>query len=90
MKVEDEIVVIFLAVSGSLDDIPIPLVTEFENGFLSYFNSNYTSLQKDLAEKGDFNEKLETKLTGVISKFKKEFIRTHQLEREEDGGSPIN
>ncbi|KKQ97488.1 MAG: ATP synthase subunit alpha [Candidatus Woesebacteria bacterium GW2011_GWA1_39_12] len=90
MKVEDEIVVIFLAVSGSLDDIPIPLVTEFENGFLSYFNSNYTSLQKDLAEKGDFNEKLETKLTGVISKFKKEFIRTHQLEREEDGGSQIN
>ena len=91
MSVESQIVVIYLATSGNLDDIPVEFISEFEKDFLDYLErGNHRYLLKELAKKSELDADLEGQLSGVISDFKKKFVKTHKLEREEDGESKIN
>jgi len=80
MNVEDQILVIYLATSGSLDDIPLDHISEFEEGFLGFIHSNFKSIPKELIDKGDVDKKIEKRLTTLIGNFKKEFMRTHLIE----------
>ena len=85
MKVEDEILVIYLATSGSLDDIPIEMVSEFENGFLEFIYTKFKILPKSIIDKKEIDEKLESEIVKAISEYKKDFVKSHQLEEEENG-----
>ena len=89
-KVENEVIVIYLAVSGELDDIPLDSVREFERDFLKFMDSEYKSISGEIAKKKEMSEDLEKKLVKAISEFKKVFAKTHILERQEDDKSEIN
>ena len=78
MRVEDEILVIYLATSGNLDDVPVGQVTEFENGFLEYVYQNSAVLAKNIAEKKEIDEKTENNLIKLITDYKKDFMKLHQ------------
>lgn len=90
MKVEDEVLVIYLATSGVLDDIPLVFVNEFENGFLEYIHERHKTLPGQLIEAGELDVKLEKKLNEVIASYKKFFVKTHQIKGGENGQSQVN
>lgn len=89
-KVEDEVLIIYLAVSGGLDEIPLNLVREFEKDFLQYIHTKNKSISEEIARKKELSENLEKKLTGVIREFKNKFFKTHALEEKENDKSKIN
>ncbi len=78
MKVEDQVLVIYLAVNGVLDDVALDLIPEFQEEFLKFVYSKYESLVRYLVEKKDFDEKLEVKLKKVVDEFKTLFLKTHK------------
>jgi len=80
MKVEDEIMVIYLATSGSLDDVPLEICREFEKGFLEYVYAKAKALPKKLIESIDDKE-LEIKLKNLIDSYKKDFQKLYQQEQ---------
>ena len=89
-KVEDEVLVINLAVSGELDDIPLNLIGEFEKDFLKYFDIKYKSISKEIAAKKEINEVLQKKINMAFSEFKRIFTKAHALVIKEDEKPEIN
>jgi len=51
MPVEQEVMVIYAATNGLIDDVPINRVTEFQDQFLKYVDASAPALRKGLADK---------------------------------------
>lgn len=85
--VEQEILVILLATSGFLDDIPMDLIRGFEKGFLEFVEVKHKAILNELIKRGEIDQVLEKRITAVITEFKNGFSRTHNIDKEEDGKS---
>lgn len=70
MAVEHQVAIIYAAVNGHLDNVPVENVKEFEATFHEYLKSE-SDLMKSIAEKGEVTEEIEKKLATVIETFKK-------------------
>lgn len=80
MKVEDETLVIYLATSGNLDDIPLASVADFEKEFLNFIQKKYQKMLIALAKKNEFDQVTEKLLEKIIDEFKKEFKKVWQIQ----------
>lgn len=74
MDVEKQVVIIFAATTGLLDDIDTPNLKLFEKHLFRYFSQKHDYLLKDLREKKDISDELKEKLTQVIIDSKKDFV----------------
>jgi F-type H+/Na+-transporting ATPase subunit alpha len=70
MRFEQQVIVIYAATQGYLDDIAIPRVQEFQNELLRYIQDNQPSITMDIAEKKELPEQVEQSLKQAISDFK--------------------
>jgi F-type H+/Na+-transporting ATPase subunit alpha len=70
MSADQEAMVIYAGTQGSLDDVPVTRVLEFQNAFLKYVDSSAADLRKNLAEKKDLTKELEDQLKQVLADFK--------------------
>lgn len=73
MDVQDQVMSLYTAVKGYLDDIPVERVLDFEKEFLKYMNSSRSEIGKNIAETGKISEENEGKLVAAIQEFKKMF-----------------
>jgi len=73
MPVEKQVVSIYLAVKGFLDDIPVQDVLRFEKEFLSYIDVNHQDIFENIRSTKDLTQDNETKLQKAIEAFKKGF-----------------
>lgn len=73
LNVEDQVIVIFTAVNGYLDDLPLDKVRRFEEDFLKFMHSAKPEISKEIAEKGVLGDELIDKLKSAILEFKKMF-----------------
>ena len=73
LSVENQILVIFTATKGHLDDIESSRVLQFEKDFLDFVKHRYANLLKTLKTEKKLNEKLEKQLKEVIHEFKAVF-----------------
>lgn len=74
MSVEEQVVVIFAAVNGLLDDLKTDKVKEFEVGFLNFMRSTEAKeILNQIREAKALNPELEEKLRGAIEEYKKSF-----------------
>jgi F-type H+-transporting ATPase subunit alpha len=71
--VEEQVVAIWLAVNGYLDDIPTAQVTRFQEELREYLRTEGT-IYKDIREGGDLPAELEERLKAEIEKFKQTFV----------------
>ena len=69
MKVERQVVSIFVGTNGYLDEIPIDQVQRFESEFLEMMDLKYGSLLSEIAEKKDLSEDLQKKLHAAAKEF---------------------
>ncbi|HEY2411628.1 MAG TPA: F0F1 ATP synthase subunit alpha [Pirellulaceae bacterium] len=73
LEVVDQVMVIFAANSGALDDIPAPRVQAFEQEFLQYMRDLKGDVRSQIAEKKELTPELKTALTDAINHFKASF-----------------
>jgi F-type H+-transporting ATPase subunit alpha len=73
LEVVDQVMIIFTANSGALDDIPAPRVQAFEQEFLQYMRDLKGDVRSQIAEKKELTPELKTALTGAINHFKASF-----------------
>lgn len=84
MPVEDQVMAIYLAVKGQLDDIQVEDVTEFEAGLLKYVNIQYPEIGASIRSTKVLDEANEETLKKAIGEYKEEFATSHQLVVEEE------
>jgi len=61
---------LFAANSGSLDDIKVSKVVDFEAALITYMNANQTALINKINENGDYNDDIASELQAAIDDFK--------------------
>lgn len=74
MPVEEQVVVIYTAVNGHLDDLPVERVRPFEAEFLRYLRSQRPEILSGIREKKEITPELENKLKEAINEFKGTFV----------------
>ncbi|ADG07843.1 F0F1 ATP synthase subunit alpha [Kyrpidia tusciae] len=73
MPVERQVVSLWTAVNGYLDDIPVTAVRRFETEFLSFVDSTYPQIYKSIVESRDLTEETVNLLKEAVTKFKESF-----------------
>ncbi|MHB8172382.1 MAG: F0F1 ATP synthase subunit alpha [Thermincolia bacterium] len=73
MGVEEQVMVIFVAINGYIDDIDTKRVGKFEEEFLKFMRSTKPEIGKEILEKGSMGDELLEKLKAAIVEFKKMF-----------------
>jgi len=81
MAVEHQVAILYTAVNGLLDDVPVEKIGEFEEKFHTYLDASHQGLLKSILDKGDLDEGLEGKLKSAIEDFKK---TTDFINKEEE------
>jgi F-type H+-transporting ATPase subunit alpha len=71
MPVENQVVILYAAVNGFLDDVAVESIKEFENEFHKFLKLNKAPLLKSILEEKDLTADIEEKLKSAIEEFKK-------------------
>jgi len=73
MPVEKQVVSLYTATRGHLDDIPVGDVLRFEREFLAFVESSYPQIYQSITETKDLTDETVQMLEEAIAKFKKSF-----------------
>ncbi|AET57720.1 F0F1 ATP synthase subunit alpha [Paenibacillus terrae] len=73
LAVEQQVVSLYTAVKGFLDDIPVADVKRFEKDFLSYMESDHQDILQSIRDTKDLVPDNDAALKAAIEKFKKSF-----------------
>jgi F-type H+-transporting ATPase subunit alpha len=70
---EKQILIIFAANQGFIDEYPIAVLKRYENELLAFFESRKSDLLADLKAKKAMDDELKAKFIAALNEFKKEF-----------------
>ena len=73
MPVEEQVVVIYCAVNGYLDDVDVDKIKDFEEGFLKFMHSEKQDIFAGLKEQQALAPELEEELKITIEEYKNSF-----------------
>ncbi|MBD2868343.1 F0F1 ATP synthase subunit alpha [Paenibacillus arenilitoris] len=76
MPVEKQVISIYSAVKGHLDEIPVSDILRFEREFLAFLDSNHPEIGHSIRDTKDLVADNEKALVDAINKFKKSFAVT--------------
>ncbi|MCX5706800.1 MAG: F0F1 ATP synthase subunit alpha [Candidatus Omnitrophica bacterium] len=76
MPIAKQVMIIYCATSGFLDDIEINRIKEFETSFLKYISEYQRGLEKEISEIKELTKDLIDKLDSVIISFKDNFKKS--------------
>jgi len=74
LPVDKQVMIIYAAVNGFLDDIELDHVQRFETEFYRYLDSQHPQIGRKIAETGQLDDENEQALKQVILDFKNEFV----------------
>lgn len=77
LPVEKQVLSLYTAVKGYLDDIALNDVRRFESEFLSYIDSEHPEVIQSITDTKDLTADNETALKAAIEKFKRGFASSH-------------
>jgi len=70
---EKQILIIFAANQGFLDEYPVAVLRRYENELMSFFDSRKSELVGELKNKKAMDDELKAKFIAALNEFKKEF-----------------
>ncbi|EPY09550.1 MULTISPECIES: F0F1 ATP synthase subunit alpha [Paenibacillus] len=73
LPVEKQVVSLYIATRGHLDEIPVADIQRFENEFHAYLASNQDSIYQSISDTKDLVKENEDALVEAVTKFKKSF-----------------
>ncbi|CAM3344262.1 MULTISPECIES: F0F1 ATP synthase subunit alpha [Saccharibacillus] len=76
LSVEQQVVSLYTAVKGMLDDIPVADVRRFEREFLAYMTTEHQAILDSIIQTKDLTSDNEKALVAAIDQFKKGFATT--------------
>jgi F-type H+-transporting ATPase subunit alpha len=71
---EEQVIVIFAGTSGSLDEVPVPRVRAFEEGFLRFLRDQHGELLTSIRTTKDFSDADQQKALAAVAAYKKTFL----------------
>jgi len=74
LPVEKQIVILYVATNGYLDDYPVEALGNFEEQFYVFMESQHPDILKSIRENGDIDSDTEMALKDAIEDFKKVFV----------------
>ncbi|MGB2981084.1 MAG: F0F1 ATP synthase subunit alpha, partial [Candidatus Zixiibacteriota bacterium] len=83
MPVEKQVIMIYIAANGYLDDLPLESIKRFEEEIYPFMEKEYPDVEHSIATSKDLDENTEKKLNEAIAKFKEQFKA--KLESTESG-----
>ena len=82
---EKQVAILFAGTNGLLDDVEVPDLRAFEDGFYQYLDGGGNTVLGDIREKKALDDSLKAKLTDAIKDFKADFLANHH--KAEGGGA---
>jgi F-type H+-transporting ATPase subunit alpha len=73
MPVEQQVMILYAAINGFIDDIPIDKVITFENDFHQFMTTQHSAIGEIIAKTKALDDATEEKLKAAISEFKRTF-----------------
>ena len=73
MPLEKQVMILYVAINGYLDDIPMDKVTAFEANFHRSMEANHPEIGQSIASKKEISAETEEKLKAAILEFKQGF-----------------
>ncbi len=74
VPLEKEVLILYAANNGDLDDIPLEKCAEFEGGFLRYMETAHPEIGQDITDNKDLTQENEDALKKIIQEFKSTFM----------------
>lgn len=84
IPVEMQVLIIYLATSGYLDDIPLEYVNDFKNEFMSFVNKNHKVILKEISKTNTFEEELKVEADKAIKVFVEKFKTERAMEEDSE------
>jgi F-type H+-transporting ATPase subunit alpha len=75
LPVEQQILIVFAATKGFLDDLPENQIAAFENDLFAYVENSVPTLLTDIREKAKLDDALEARVSKAIEDFKQVFVK---------------
>ena len=76
MSVDKEVIALYVATKGYIDDVPVHYVTRFEHEFLAFMNANHPEIGEDIRKAKKITDTNEAALKEAINTFKDMFATT--------------
>jgi len=73
VKIENQVMIFYIAINGYLEDVAVNKVKDFEAGFYSFMEANHPEVGKSIREEKKISEETESALKTAIEEFKKGF-----------------
>ena len=73
MPLEKQVAIIWVAVNGHLDDLPVESCHKFEEEFFGFLSSKYPDILHDIGSRKDLDDATQEKLKQASQRFKEEF-----------------
>ena len=70
MSLGPEVEILYAAVNGYLDDVPVAKAQTFEDAFLRFMESNHPDVAKEIEEQKQVTPEIEDKLKAALQEFK--------------------
>jgi F-type H+-transporting ATPase subunit alpha len=83
LEVEDQILVIYAAGQGYLDDLPLARVADFEKGLIADLRDAHPEMVKRLRETQDLSEPAVKELEQALRDFKARFVKPKDAPAQE-------
>lgn len=73
LSLEDQVISLYAAVNGSLEDVPLEQVQKFEKDLLKFVQEEFPQIPQLMRENGQLTEEIKTLLHISMDKFKRQF-----------------
>ncbi|MDI6815298.1 MAG: F0F1 ATP synthase subunit alpha, partial [Dehalococcoidales bacterium] len=70
MSLEKQVMILYAAINGYIDDIPVDKVTAFETNFHRFMEANHPKIGETIAREKEVSPEIEEKLKAAILEFK--------------------
>ena len=74
MPIQDQVMIIYVATNGYLDDIPLERVKDFERGFYEFVHDKYPELGHKIAMTGELDDATTETLAKAAGEYKEQFV----------------
>ena len=71
--VEEQVIIIFTAINGHLDDIPTEKVKDFQDKFLQHIRDKHSGIAAEIKERKKMEEDTSNNLERAVTEFKQEY-----------------
>ena len=71
--VEEQVIIIFTAINGHLDDIPTDKVKDFQDKFLQHIRDKHSGIAAEIKERKKIEEDTSNNLERAVTEFKQEY-----------------